>query len=184
MDSVRRAVVITVSDRAWLAIRADESGPAAVQRLRSWGWEVVGTEILPDEPERISESLRRLADEESVDLLVTTGGTGFSRRDQTPEATAEVADRLVPSLVEWVRSHTAQTRPHAALSRGTAAIRGRTLILNLPGNPKAVTEYLDLLQRILPHAIDQVRARPTFRLERGPEDQHPTSPDPRSQKGP
>jgi len=155
MAGVPRVAVLTVSDSSYLALHEDLSGPACLRRVRSWGWRADTYEIVPDDPEIISATLARLADGGEVDLILTTGGTGLSPRDRTPEATQAVADRLATGIADWLRLRSAAANPHAVLSRGQAALRGRTLIVNLPGSPGAVEEMLELLAVILPHALSQ-----------------------------
>jgi molybdopterin adenylyltransferase len=169
MDRSPRVAVLVVSDRSFLALREDRAGPILTERIRAWGWELAGAEVIPDELSAIAAVLRKWADGGAADLILTTGGTGLAPRDQTPEATLSVADRLVPGIQEWIRSRTGMANPHACLSRGVAALRGRALILNLPGSPRAVTEYLDLLGIILPHALDQAAQKPNWgRIDRHP----------------
>lgn len=160
MKRIEEIAVVTVGDRRAAGIREDLTGPAIASWARALGWKVVGSEILPDDPERISRSLRHWADERRVRLILTTGGTGLSPRDQTPEATLSVAERLVPGIPESIRAATGRRNRFAYLSRGVAVIRGSTLIVNLPGSPRAVEEYLDELGRILPHALQQLEAVP------------------------
>lgn len=172
-----RAVVLTISDRSYLGLRPDSTGPEIAARLAKWGFEV-DLELLPDEETQIAGRLAALADAGAATLLLTTGGTGLSPRDRTPEATARIADRTVPGIIEWIRTTTSSRNPLASLSRGLAVTRGRTLIVNLPGSPRAVREYLDLLERLLPHALEQLGqnshwdgSTPHSRLEpRPPED--------------
>lgn len=155
-----RIALLTVSDRSSAGVREDASGPT----MRAWasglGATVVTAEILPDDPGPVADRLRELADSGSVDLILTSGGTGLSPRDRTPEATSSVVERPVPGIPEWIRATTGANNRFAFLSRGVAGIRGRTLIVNLPGSPKAVSEYLALLEKILPHALQQLRSTP------------------------
>ena len=138
-----KAAVLTVSDRSFRGERPDEGGPLVVEILKNAGYAVTETAIVPDEKGRIEAALRQWCDREPVDLIVTTGGTGFAPRDVTPEATIAVCDRLTPGIPEAMRYASMQVTDRAMLSRATAGIRGRTLIVNLPGSPKAVREALE-----------------------------------------
>ena len=138
----------------------DASGPAMLERLAALGWEAAATQVVPDDQAQIEDCLRRWADQQALDLVLTSGGTGFSPRDRTPEATVAVCDRLAPGLAEAMRSAGLAKTPHAMLSRGVCGIRGRTLIVNLPGSPKAVREGLDVIVPVLPHAIEVLRGDP------------------------
>lgn len=157
-----RAAVLTVSDRSYQGQRDDASGPLIAERLAGLGFRVEFREIVPDQVEPIAEKLRHWADTAQVELVLTTGGTGLAPRDVTPEATLSIQDRAVPGLSEWLRSATFAKTKFAVLSRGISAIRRGTLIVNLPGSPKAVGEYLDLLGPILPHALSQLRQTPDW----------------------
>jgi len=159
-DSIR-ASVLTVSDKGAAGERKDVSGPLLADRLRNLGAEIVHQAILPDEREEIAGRLRQLADEQAVDLIVTTGGTGLTPRDVTPEATRAVIERETPGLAELLRTEGYRQTPLAVLSRGVAGIRGATLIINLPGSPRAVREGMETLAPILPHALRMVRGRDT-----------------------
>ena len=139
------AAVITMSDKGAKGERKDESGPAAVEMLKAAGYDVVETMILPDEPAVLKTQLIRLADGRQVDLVLTSGGTGFSLRDRTPEATMAVADRNAPGIAEYIRMRSMELTDRAMLSRGVSAIRKGTLIVNLPGSPKAVRESLGFI---------------------------------------
>ena len=155
------AAVITVSDRSAAGQREDISGPAAARMLQEAGFEVLETIIVPDEEEQISTQLRRLADQRQVSLVVTSGGTGFSLRDRTPEATLAVAERIAPGIAEAIRVKSLQITDKAMLSRGTSVIRGRTLIVNLPGSPKAVKESLGFILGALDHGLGILRGTAT-----------------------
>lgn len=152
-----KAAVITVSDKGARGERVDESGPASKEMLEEAGYEVVETLIIPDEPEELKTELIRLADEVRADLVVTSGGTGFSMRDQTPEATLAVADRLAPGIAEAIRYQSMAVTNRAMLSRGVSVIRRQTVIVNLPGSPKAVRESLGYILDSLDHGIRILR---------------------------
>lgn len=161
-----RAGIVTISDKGHSGEREDVSGPLLADLLRNMGADVVAELIVPDEPDRIQEALIQLADEEALDLVLTTGGTGPTPRDLTPEATKAVIEREVPGLAEVLRFDGYHKTPLAVLSRGVAGIRGRTLIVNLPGSPRAVRESMETLTPILPHAVRMVRG---VRTEHGEE---------------
>jgi molybdopterin adenylyltransferase len=148
-----KVAVITISDTVANGTRQDSSGPAVVGRCQALAWTVASTHTLPDDPERIQSLLRELADARAADLILTSGGTGLGPRDSTPEATQAVADRLIPGMAEEMRRKGLEHTPRAILSRGIAAIRGATLILNLPGSPKGAVESLDAVAALLPHSI-------------------------------
>jgi len=152
-----QAAVITLSDRCSRGEREDAAGPAIVRRLTAAGYEVAETLLLPDDGELLKSHLIRLADQRQVDLILTTGGTGFAERDVTPEATLAVATRSAPGIAEAMRVHSLAVTPRAMLSRGVSVIRNRTLIINLPGSPKACSECLDCVMDTLPHALDLLR---------------------------
>lgn len=155
---VFKAVVVTVSDSAAAGEREDLSGPKVKEILTEVGIGVDDVIIIPDELRQIRETIARLCDEEDdIDLVVTTGGTGFGPRDVTPEATLSIIERQANSLVELMRSKSYGHGPEAALSRGIAGIRGSTLILNLPGSPSGAAENLDALLPILRHALQLVK---------------------------
>jgi molybdopterin adenylyltransferase len=156
--------IITVSDRSARGERPDESGPALVNAVLQQGWQVIRTEILPDKIEQLSIVLAEWADSGEMDVILTTGGTGFSPRDITPEATQAVIQRPTPGLAEAMRSASLRITPHAMLSRATAGIRSRTLIVNLPGSPKGAIENLAVLLPILPHAIQLLRDDPSAEM--------------------
>ena len=153
------AAVLTVSDRSAQGLRKDESGPEVVRLLEEAGYQVVWTGVVPDEQKEIQAALCRLADEERAALVVTTGGTGFSPRDVTPEATLSVCDRLAPGLPEAMRYASLQVTPRAMLSRAQAGIRGGTLIVNLPGSPKAARENLQAVLPALAHGLEMISGR-------------------------
>ena len=145
--------IITISDSVSAGHREDGSGKALAQRCRELGWEIISASIVPDEESAIRAQLLALADAGKSDVILTTGGTGLGPRDVTPEATASVVDRLVPGLAERMRQAGAAQNPNAALSRSIAAIRGATLIVNLPGSPRGAVESFDAIAELLPHAV-------------------------------
>jgi len=151
------AAVVTVSDKGFLGKREDVSGQLLAEALVDMGAEVVKRVVVPDEPDQISQALTTLADQVGVDLVMTTGGTGPAPRDRTPEATLSVIEREMLGLAEVLRLEGYKSTPRAVLSRGVAGIRGRCLIVNLPGSPRAVREGMEILAGILPHAIQMVR---------------------------
>ncbi|HOF05326.1 MAG TPA: MogA/MoaB family molybdenum cofactor biosynthesis protein [Syntrophales bacterium] len=152
-----RAAVVTVSDKGSRGAREDLSGPEAAGLLKAHDIEVISIRIVPDEVEEIRELLIELADRQGVDLIVTTGGTGVTPRDVTPEATLAVLEREIPGMGEAMRRAGMATTPHAMLSRARAGIRGRTLIVNLPGSPRGVRENLAVILPAIPHAVDKIR---------------------------
>ena len=151
------AAVLTVSDKGYAGEREDASGPLLANLLRKMGAEIASQTIVPDERVDIERVLTQLADETRVDLVVTTGGTGPTPRDITPEATGAVIEREMPGLAEALRFEGYRKTPLAVISRGVAGIRGQTLIVNLPGSPRAVREGMETLAPILPHAIRMLR---------------------------
>jgi len=151
-----RAAVITMSDKGAAGLRADTSGPALVEALR--GHALVNEQfVIQDEYEQIKTELTRLADSGSVDIILTTGGTGLAPRDVTPEATLAVVERLVPGIPEAMRAESRKITDRAMLSRAQAGIRGRTLIVNLPGSPKGAVECLQVILPVLAHAVETLR---------------------------
>jgi len=155
-----RAAVLTVSDRSFRGERPDTGGPLVVEILKNAGYEIALTAIVPDEQAQIEEKLRQIADSGDVQLLVTTGGTGFAPRDVTPEATLAVCDRMAPGIPEAMRYASMQVTSRAMLSRAQAGIRGRTLIINLPGSPKAAKENLEAVLPVLSHGLEILSGRP------------------------
>ena len=154
------AAVLTVSDRSFRGERPDEGGPLVAEILKNAGYEVVRTAIVPDEQAQIEEKLRQIADSGEVQLLVTTGGTGFAPRDVNPEATLAVCDRLTPGIPEAMRYASMQVTSRAMLSRAQAGIRKGTLIINLPGSPKAAKENLEAVLPALSHGLEMLSGRP------------------------
>lgn len=155
-----RVGILTVSDKGARGEREDTTHLAIREVLREGPFKVVAYEIVPDEPPQIKKVLRIWADRERLDLILTNGGTGLAPRDQTPEATREVLDREAPGLAELMRLKGLEKTPMAALSRGVAGVRGKTLILNLPGSPKGAREFLEAVLPILPHALSLITGRP------------------------
>jgi molybdenum cofactor synthesis domain-containing protein len=149
---VNTAAVLTISDSAFNGTRKDTSGPATVQELVAAGFQVIITAILPDEKDQIQQKL--LDCSRQVRLVVTVGGTGIAVRDVTPEATLAIADRLIVGIPERMRAIGMTRTPLAALSRGLCAVRGKSLIVNLPGSPKAAVESLNAVIELLPHALE------------------------------
>lgn len=152
--------ILTVSDRSSRGERADLSGPALANQIQAEGWSVVKQEVLPDDESAIRERLINWTDSGEMDVILTTGGTGFSPRDVTPEATRAVIERAVPGLAEAMRAASLKITPHAMLSRIVTGIRKRTLIINLPGSPKGAVENLEIVMPVLPHAIQLLRDDP------------------------
>jgi len=152
-----RAAVVTISDSR--AEADDLSGNRLVELLESAGAEIVERVIVTDELASLEQTLFTLAEREDVDLILTTGGTGFAPRDNTPEATRAVIEREAPGIAEAMRRETAVKTPMSMLSRGVAGIRGKTLIINLPGSPKAVEECFEVIRPVLSHAVDLIRGR-------------------------
>jgi molybdopterin adenylyltransferase len=152
--------ILTVSDRSARGERPDASGPALDEAVKSQGWRVVRRAILPDDLMSLRDELASWADSDEMDILLTTGGTGFSPRDVTPEATQAVIERAAPGLAEAMRAASLRVTPHAMLSRATAGIRGRTLIINLPGSPKGAIENLQVILPVLPHAVQLLQEDP------------------------
>lgn len=151
---MKRVVVITSSDMGYRGEREDVSGPAVKEMMEKAGYTVVSVEVLPDEREMLSARMAEIADNHLAELILTTGGTGFSGRDVTPEATEDVIERRVPGIPEAMRAYSMTITNRAMLSRATAGIRKETLIINLPGSPKAVKESLECILEPLGHGIE------------------------------
>ena len=159
-----RIAILTVSDRSARGERQDVSGPALVEAVESQGWQVVRKEILPDDLMALRELLAAWADSGEIDVILTTGGTGFSQRDVTPEATRAVLERELPGVGEAIRLANFPRVPTSILSRAVAGTRGRSLVVNLPGNPRAIGESLPFLVGALAEAVDHLRGvRPVLR---------------------
>jgi len=156
-----RVAILTISDRSYRGERPDSSGPALTDFSLSQNWEVITSRIVPDEKEQITSVMQEWISGNSIDIILTTGGTGFAPRDITPEATLEVIEKLAPGLAEAMRLSSLQKTPHAMLTRGICGIAGRTLIINLPGSPRAAVENLQAIANVLPHAIELLQESPT-----------------------
>ncbi|MYI81813.1 MAG: MogA/MoaB family molybdenum cofactor biosynthesis protein [Chloroflexi bacterium] len=165
--SLGLAAVLTVSDRASRGELEDRAGPAVAALLRGAGFEVGAPAVLPDDPARIADWLRDRADEDDAALLVTAGGTGLTARDRTPQATEAVLDYRVDGIAEAMRAASIAVVPTAMLSRAVAGVRGRTLILNLPGSERGATENLEVVLPVLAHAVAQLREAPEERPPAG-----------------
>ena len=151
---MKRAAIITASDSGYRGEREDLSGPAIKEILEREGYEVISMDILPDDQVMLAGKMQEIADSEKAELILTTGGTGFSARDVIPEATEEVIERKVPGIPEAIRAYSMTITKRAMLSRATAGIRGKTLIINLPGSPKAVRESLEYIIDALAHGLE------------------------------
>jgi len=156
-----RAAIITLSDRGAAGMREDESGKVIREMITGIGASVVHYEILPDEKPLIVGSLTKLAASGNIDIIFTTGGTGVTPRDVTPEATLAVIDRELPGMAEAMRAESLKKTPHAMISRAVAGIRNQTLIVNLPGSPKAVRENLAVILPALTHTIEKIKGDPS-----------------------
>lgn len=148
--------ILTLSDRGARGERADASGPALVQWLSERGVTVVQTEVIPDDEAAIAEKLTAWADSGAIQLIVTTGGTGVSPRDVTPDATLKVIDRVLPGFGEVMRQKSLEKTPHAMISRAVAGIRGEVLIINVPGSPRGAVENLAAVWPAVPHAVEKI----------------------------
>lgn len=152
--------ILTLSDRSSRGERADSSGPALASLIQAEGWLLARHSVLPDEESSIRDMLISWSDSHELDVILTTGGTGFSPRDVTPEATRAVIERETPGLVEAMRAVSLKVTPHAMLSRTVAGIRGKTLIVNLPGSPKGAVENLQIILPVIPHAVQLLHEDP------------------------
>ena len=152
-----RAAILTLSDKGSRGERVDESGPALASWLAERGVTTVQTEVIPDDFEQIVAVLSAWADADTADLILTTGGTGVSPRDVTPEATMKVVERLIPGIGELMRLRSLEKTPMASLSRALAGIRSQTLIINLPGSPKGARENLEAVWPVIGHAVEKIR---------------------------
>jgi molybdenum cofactor synthesis domain-containing protein len=156
-----RVVIITASDACARGEREDSSGAALVELLKDLGAEIVATRILSDDLDPLVEVLRDYADRDDVNLIITTGGTGLGPRDNTPEATQRIIEREAPGIAEAIRAESLKITPLAMLSRGICGVRSGTLIINLPGSPKAVKESFAVVAPVLPHALDLLAGKTT-----------------------
>lgn len=154
-----QVAIVTVSDSAVAGTREDRSGPKLRERAEALGWTVAAQELVPDETGQIAALLQRLADSGRVSVILTTGGTGVALRDVTPEATRAVIEREIPGVAEVMRAEGSKSTPLAALSRAVAGVRGRTVIINLPGSPKGAVESLDAIVKLVPHIVDLLEGR-------------------------
>ena len=161
MPTPIHAVVITASDACSRGEREDKSGESLIELLTEIGARIVAKEILSDDLEPLSDKLREYADRPDVNLIITTGGTGFGPRDNTPEATLRVIERAAPGLAEAMRVQTFKNTPMAMISRGVSGIRSGALIINLPGSPKAVHESFEVIKPVLNHAINLLQGSST-----------------------
>ena len=152
-----KAAILTLSDKGYRGERVDQSGPALVQWLEARGVATVRSLVIPDDFTTIAATLQEWADGDLAELILTTGGTGVSPRDVTPEATLQVVERIIPGIGELMRTRSLGKTPMAALSRAIAGIRGRTLIINLPGSPKGAVENLEAVWQVIGHAVEKIR---------------------------
>jgi molybdopterin adenylyltransferase len=157
----RTVAIITVSDKGAKGEREDRSGQVLIDRLLKEGYQVMWQAVVPDEMDLISKELVECADERRIALIVTTGGTGVTSRDVTPEATLAVIDRTIPGMAEAMRAASLLKTPHAMISRAIVGIRANTLIVNLPGSPKGALENLEVILPALPHALNKIQGDPS-----------------------
>jgi molybdopterin adenylyltransferase len=157
----RTAAIITVSDKGAKGEREDRSGQVLFELLLKEGYQVISQSVVPDEMDVISKELIKCAEEKRVALIVTTGGTGVTSRDVTPEATLAVVARTVPGMAEAMRAASLLKTPHAMISRAVVGIRGNSLIVNLPGSPKGALENLEVILPALPHALNKIQGDPS-----------------------
>jgi len=156
-----KVAILTISDRGSKGEREDSSGPLIQELVKDLPAEVIHYEIIPDERDEIIKSLKKSADSLKADLILTTGGTGLSPRDVTPDATLKVIDKEVPGFAEAMRAESLKKTPHAMISRAIVGIRGLSLIVNLPGSPKSVKENLAVILPALPHALSKLKGDPS-----------------------
>lgn len=154
-------VILTISDKGSRGEREDKSGPAIKEMIKDLPANIIYYEIIPDEKDKIIEALKMASDQLKADLILTTGGTGLSPRDVTPDATLEVIEKEVPGFSEAMRAESLKKTPHAMISRAVSGIRGSTLIVNLPGSQKGVMENLSVILPALPHALSKLKGDPT-----------------------
>jgi len=152
--------ILTVSDRSYRGERLDSSGPALIKAVQDQGWKVTVSGIVPDEFELIKDQLIKWCDSDQIDVILTTGGTGFAPRDITPEATLSIAHKIAPGFAEVMRSESLKKTPFAMLSRSVSVIRNRTLIINLPGSPGGAVENFSFVFSTIPHAIELLKEDP------------------------
>ncbi len=160
-DMTFKVVILTISDRGSKGERDDSSGPLIREMVKDLPAEVIHYEIIPDEKALIAQALKKSVDQRKADLVLTTGGTGLSPRDVTPDATLEVIEKEVPGFSEAMRAESLKKTPHAMISRALAGIRGRSLIVNLPGSPKGARENLSVILPALPHALSKLMGDPS-----------------------